>query len=173
MKAAGPRRGPCPVRAHIALGANLGDPVATLETAFAALDELPDTRVVARSSLYRTAPVGVTGQPDYINAVAALETTLQARALLDVLLALETRHGRTRDYPLAPRTLDLDLLLYGDATVALPGLEIPHPRMHLRAFVLVPLAEIDPSVTIPGQGRVSDLLANVVRQGIERLPRSA
>lgn len=169
MSIASPYRAPAPVRAHIALGANLGDPFAALEAAFAALSDIPDTRLVARSSLYRTAPVGVSGQPDYLNAVAAVDTTLPARALLDALLAIETLQGRTRDYHQAPRTLDLDLLLYGDAVLALPGLEIPHPRMHLRAFVLVPLAEIAPTVTIPGRGVVADLLAGVRDQAIERL----
>ncbi|NMG75244.1 2-amino-4-hydroxy-6-hydroxymethyldihydropteridine diphosphokinase [Aromatoleum diolicum] len=169
MSIASPHRAPGPVRAHIALGANLGDAIATLESAFVALTELPDTRLVARSSLYRTAPVGVSGQPDYINAVAAVDTTLPARALLDALLDIERRQGRTRDYHQAPRTLDLDLLLYGDAILALPGLEIPHPRMHLRAFVLVPLAEIAPRTMIPGRGVVTDLLAGVRDQATERL----
>jgi 2-amino-4-hydroxy-6-hydroxymethyldihydropteridine diphosphokinase len=171
MTPASPNRGCGPVRAFVALGANLGDPVAAVEKAFAALATLPDTRVVARSCLYRTAPIGVGKQPDFINAVAALDTALPARDLLDRLLGLETRHGRTRDYHRAPRTLDLDLLLYGDATVSEAGLEIPHPRMHQRAFVLVPLAEIAPGMTIPGRGTVAQLLAGVLDQGIERLHR--
>ncbi|CAI10159.1 2-amino-4-hydroxy-6-hydroxymethyldihydropteridine diphosphokinase [Aromatoleum aromaticum] len=173
MKRSGPGRTGAthaPVRAFVALGSNLGQPVATLRTAFEALDRLPDTRVVARSALYRTAPVGVRGQPDFFNAVAALDTALPARALLDALFAIEAQFGRTRAYPQAPRTLDLDLLLYDDGTVTEPGLEIPHPRMHLRAFVLVPLAEIAPAATIPGRGRVADLLPGVRDQTIERLP---
>ncbi|WP_018988837.1 2-amino-4-hydroxy-6-hydroxymethyldihydropteridine diphosphokinase [Aromatoleum toluclasticum] len=164
-----PPPGHGPVRAFVALGANLGDAAAALDSAFAALDVLPRTRLVARSSLYRTAPVGVTGHPDYINAVAAIDTTLPAPDLLELLLNLESSHGRLRETELAPRTLDLDLLLYGDATIALPGLDVPHPRMHLRAFVLVPLAEIAPDTDIPGRGRAADLLETVRDQRIERL----
>ncbi|KON80568.1 2-amino-4-hydroxy-6-hydroxymethyldihydropteridine diphosphokinase [Azoarcus sp. PA01] len=173
MKRSGPGRTGAthaPTRAFVALGANLGEPVATLRTAFEALDSLPDTHVVARSSVYRTAPVGVSGQPDFFNAVAALDTRLPARLLLDALFDIEARLGRTRVYPQAPRTLDLDLLLYDDDTVAEPGLEIPHPRMHLRAFVLVPLAEIAPATMIPSRGRVADLLPAVRDQVVERLP---
>lgn len=162
-----PGRGP--VRAFVALGANLGDAAAALDSAFAALDALPATRLVARSGVYRTAPIGVTGHPDYLNAVAAIDTTLPAPDLLEALLGLESSHGRRREAELAPRTLDLDLLLYGDATIALPGLEVPHPRMHLRAFVLVPLAEIAPDTDIPGHGRAADLLETVRDQRIERL----
>lgn len=158
-------------RAYVALGANLGDARGTLEAAFEALDEMPDTRLVARSSLYRTAPIGVSGQPDYINAVAALDTALSPEALLCGLLALEARHGRTREFPLAARTLDLDLLLYGEQVLDLPALQVPHPRMHLRAFVLMPLAEIAPALSLPGRGAVADLLRGVSAQPIERLPR--
>ena len=157
-------------RAFVALGANLGDPVAALRAAFAALDSLPETRVVARSGLYRTAPLGVGEQPEYVNAVAAIETVLRPHALLDALLGIESGLGRTRDYPRAPRTLDLDLLLYGDETIRESGLELPHPRMHLRAFVLAPLAEIAPAATIPGRGRAAELLAGVRDQAIRRLP---
>ncbi|WP_332672664.1 2-amino-4-hydroxy-6-hydroxymethyldihydropteridine diphosphokinase [Aromatoleum sp.] len=158
-------------RAYVALGANLGDARETLEAALRALGELPDTQLVARSSLYRTAPVGISGQPDYINAVAALDTALSPQALLDALLALEARHGRTREFPLAARTLDLDLLLYGDRVIDLPALQVPHPRMHLRAFVLMPLAEIAPALSLPGRGAVADLLPDVSGQPVERLPR--
>jgi 2-amino-4-hydroxy-6-hydroxymethyldihydropteridine diphosphokinase len=161
--------GPHPVRAYVALGANLGDPVATIETALGALAALPESSLIARSALYRTAPVGVRGQPDFINAIAALDTALPARALLDALLDLEAHYGRVRDYEGAPRTLDLDLLLYGDETVDLPGLVLPHPRMHLRAFVLVPLAEIAPALSIPGRGTLAALLPGVREQAIERL----
>lgn len=164
-----PPPGRDPVRAFVALGANLGDAAAALDSAFAALDDLPGTRLVARSSLYRSAPIGVTGHPDYLNAVAAIDTTLTAPDLLAALLDLESSHGRRRETELAPRTLDLDLLLYGDATIALPGLDVPHPRMHLRAFVLVPLAEIAPDTDIPGRGRAADLLDTVRDQRIERL----
>ncbi len=156
--------------AYVALGANLGDAARAVRAAFDALAELPDTRLLAHSGLYRTAPVGVTGQPDYVNAVAALSTRLPAAALLDALLAIESERGRTRDYHQAPRTLDLDLLLYDDEVIATPNLVVPHPRMHERAFVLVPLAEIAPDARIPGHGRVADLLAHVQGQEIERIP---
>jgi 2-amino-4-hydroxy-6-hydroxymethyldihydropteridine diphosphokinase len=117
-------------RAYVALGSNLGDPLATVQAAFAALRDLPQTRLAAASSLYRSAPVGLKNQPDFINAVAALDTRLDAEALLDALFAIEARFGRRRDYHHAPRTLDLDLLLYGDETRATPRLVLPHPRMH-------------------------------------------
>lgn len=158
-----------PVRAYVALGANLGDAIATVLRAFDLLAGLPDTRLTGRSSLYRTAPVGVSGQPDYINAVAALDTALAPGKLLADLLELETRHGRTRDFHHAPRTLDLDLLLYADQRLSQPGLELPHPRMHERAFVLVPLAEIAPTLAIPGHGPLAALLPQVADQAIQRI----
>jgi len=157
------------VRAYVALGANLGDPITAVNAAFSALDGVPDTRLAARSALYRTAPVGVTGQPDFINAVAAIDTELSAPVLLEELLKLESRHGRTRDFHRAPRTLDLDLLLYGDEIIDLPTLSVPHPRMHERAFVLVPLAEIAPHARIPGHATVAELLSLVRDQAIDRL----
>ncbi len=158
------------VRAFVAFGANLGDPCSAFAFAAEHLDALPLTRVVAKSSLYRSAPVGVTGrQPDYLNAVIALDTGLQARALLDALLAIEREGGRTRDYALAPRTMDLDLLLHGEAVIDEPGLQVPHPRMHLRAFVLLPLTEIDPAAHIPGRGAAAKLLGALADQAIERL----
>ena len=156
-------------KAFIGLGANLGDPEAQVRRALAALAELPGTRLLAASSLYRSAPVGVIAQPDFINAVAAAETTLAARALLEALLAAERRFGRRRDFPGAPRTLDLDLLLYGDRVIAEPGLVVPHPRMHERAFVLAPLAEIAPDIAIPGKGRAGALLAACTGQKIEKI----
>jgi 2-amino-4-hydroxy-6-hydroxymethyldihydropteridine diphosphokinase len=156
-------------KAFIGLGANLGDPEAQVRRALAALAELPGTRLLAASSLYRSAPVGVIAQPDFINAVAAAETTLAARALLEALLAAERRFGRRRDFPGAPRTLDLDLLLYGDRVITEPGLVVPHPRMHERAFVLAPLAEIAPDIAIPGKGRAEALLAACVDQKIEKI----
>ena len=159
---------PNPVRAFVAFGANLGDPAAAFALALERLDALPGTRVAAQSALYRTAPVGVGAQPDYINAVIALDTTLDARVLLDALLAIEHEGGRTRDFHMAPRTMDLDLLLYGDAVIDEHGLQVPHPRMHLRAFTLVPLAEIAPEVIIPGRGRAADLLPGVADQAIAR-----
>jgi 2-amino-4-hydroxy-6-hydroxymethyldihydropteridine diphosphokinase len=132
------------VTAYIALGANLGDACATLTQAFDDLAKLRQTSVVRRSSLYRTAPIESSG-PDYFNAVAEISTALSPQALLAALQALEQKAGRQRPYRNAPRTLDLDILLYGDVTLESPDLVIPHPRMYARAFVLVPLAEIAPS----------------------------
>ena len=158
-----------PTKAFIGLGANLGDPETQVRRAFAALAELPRTRLLAASSLYRSAPVGVVAQLDFVNAVAEVETALTARALLEALLAEERRFGRTREFPNAPRTLDLDLLLYGDRVIAEPGLVVPHPRMHERAFVLAPLAEIAPDIAIPGKGRAAALLAACADQKIEKI----
>lgn len=155
--------------AYVALGANLGDPILTVKSALADLDAIDGTRRIAASSLYRTAPVGLKHQPDFINAVATLETQLSAAELLERLFAIEQRFGRERSVPNAPRTLDLDLLLHGDAIVDSPALTLPHPRMHERAFVLAPLAEIAPDAVIPGRGRAADLLAAVSGQAIERL----
>jgi 2-amino-4-hydroxy-6-hydroxymethyldihydropteridine diphosphokinase len=147
--------------AYIALGSNLREPRRQLQAGFAALARLPDTQVVAQSSLYRSAPVGYADQPDFVNAVAALRTALAPRDLLDALLAIEREHGRVREFVNAPRTLDLDIALYGERVIHEPGLSIPHPRMHERAFVMVPLAEIAPDVMVPGRGRVRELLAGV------------
>jgi len=157
------------VRAFIGLGANLGDPEVQVRRAIQALGELPRTHLLAASSLYRSAPVGVGEQPDFINAVARVETELSARELLEELLAAEARFGRERPSPGAPRKLDLDLLLYGDRVLAEPGLVVPHPRMHERAFVLVPLAEIAPDVSIPRQGSVKTLLAACRGQKIQKI----
>lgn len=156
-------------RCHVALGANLGDPVATVSAAIAALRRLPDTEFVAASSLYRTAPVGLKHQPDFINAVVELIAVPPAPTLLEMLFAIEARFGRRRSIRNAPRTLDLDLLLYGDETSADPSLTLPHPRLHERAFVLAPLAEIAPDLVIPGRGPVSALLAACAGQQIEKL----
>jgi len=161
------------VRCFVALGANLGDPVATIRAALAALRELPQAKLVAASSLYRTAPVGLTHQPDFINAVVEMRAVLPAPTFLADLFAIEARFGRQRDFatpvPNAPRTLDLDLLLYGDLISDDVQLILPHPRMHQRAFVLAPLAEIAPQLVIPSLGVVSDLLAQCADQRIERL----
>lgn len=157
------------VRAYVALGSNLGDPRRTVESGFGSLAALPACRLVARSSLYRSAPVGVGHQPDFINAVAALDTALNPGELLAALMEVEARHGRTRHVPLAARTLDLDLLLHGDAVMSEPNLQLPHPRMHLRAFVLLPLAEIAPGLVIPGRGTLAGLLPAVAGQTIFRL----
>jgi 2-amino-4-hydroxy-6-hydroxymethyldihydropteridine diphosphokinase len=155
--------------AYVALGANLGDPVVTVKAAIAALDGIAQSKRVATSSLYRTAPVGLRHQPDFINAVAALETNLAPQALLDELFAIEQQFGRRRSVKNAPRTLDLDLLLHGAATLATPTLTLPHPRMHLRAFVLAPLAEIAPRIAVPGHGEVALLLAACADQAIARV----
>ncbi|GHT99184.1 2-amino-4-hydroxy-6-hydroxymethyldihydropteridine pyrophosphokinase [Betaproteobacteria bacterium] len=162
------------VRAYVAFGANLGDPFSAFTAARAALAALPHTQVVAHSSCYRSAPVGVPGeQPDYLNAVIALDTALAPPALLDALLAIETRGGRTRETTLAPRTIDLDLLLHGDAILNTPTLTLPHPRLHLRAFVLRPLAELAPQLVVPGIGAVKDLLPGVADQRIEQVTSPA
>lgn len=161
-------------RCFIALGANLGDPVATVTAAIVALRSLPRTRFVAASSLYRTAPVGLKHQPDFINAVVELIAVPPAPTFLESLFEIEARFGRQRSVKNAPRTLDLDLLLYGDEVSDDPLLTLPHPRLHERAFVLAPLAEIAPHLEIPGRGRVADLLLQCAGQRIERLlPQAA
>ena len=132
--------------AYVGIGSNLEDPRAQVLAAFNEIDGLPHTRVIKRSSLYRTAPMGHAAQPDFINAVAQLETGLPAERLLAELQEVEGRHGRKRSLPNAPRTLDLDVLLYGNAVLDLPALKVPHPRMHERAFVLKPLLEISPEL---------------------------
>ncbi|HRH81158.1 MAG TPA: 2-amino-4-hydroxy-6-hydroxymethyldihydropteridine diphosphokinase [Thiobacillaceae bacterium] len=158
------------VDAFVALGANLGDPQAQILAAIEALVLLPETSLARHSSLYRSKPVGYARQPDFINAVAHLRTRLGPRQLLEHCLALEQRHGRRRTYRNAPRTLDLDVLLYNGLIMAEPGLTLPHPRMHERAFVLLPLAEIAPHCPIPGRGTASQALARVDASGLTRLP---
>lgn len=145
-------------KAFIALGSNLQDPATQISAAFAALDQLPESQVLSRSSLYRTAPVGYDHQPDFINAAVGLMTRLEPLALLRALLALETQFGRERPFPNAPRVLDLDLLLYDDLVMNTPELILPHPRMHERAFVLLPLSEIASELVIPGRGYITGLL---------------
>ncbi len=150
-----------PVLAYVGLGANLGDAGAALQTALSRLAQAPGVLACRSSGLYRSAPVDATG-PDYLNAVAELRTTLSAMDVLALLQALENQAGRERPYPNAPRTLDLDLLLYGDACIQAPTLEVPHPRLWGRAFVLLPLAELAPE-------RVSaEALASVQDQAIAR-----
>lgn len=156
-----------PHRAYVALGANLGETVEHLRAAVAALDALPDTRVVARSSLYRSAPVGLLDQPDFINAVVAVDTALAPLPLLRTLLDIENRHGRVRSVPNAPRTLDLDLLLHDNTQMNSPALILPHPRMHERAFVLLPLLEIAPDLELPARGPARAFVAGVHDQRIE------
>ena len=161
-----PRREP--VRAFVGLGANLGETRGTLEAALRSLATLPATTLARRSSAYRSAPIDA-GGPDYVNAVAELSTQLAPLDLLGHLQDIERLHGRERSYRNAPRTLDLDLLLYGEATIETPALSVPHPRMHARAFVLAPLAELWPEGAIPGRGRIAALLGAVADQRIERL----
>lgn len=155
--------------AFVGLGANLGDPGATLRQAIAALAGLPQTQLVAASALYRSAPLGHTDQPDFFNAVAQLSTGLTPQALLAALLAVEKRYGRERTFRNAPRTLDLDLLLYDALRISEAGLAVPHPRMHERAFVLAPLLEIAPGCLIPGIGPAADSLARLSGQAVEKL----
>jgi len=154
--------------AYIGLGANLGDAGATLRAALAALEALPSTSALQASPIYRSAPVDA-GGPDYLNAAARLQTSLDPHALLAQLQALELAHGRERPYRNAPRTLDLDLLLYDAQMIATPTLVVPHPRLHERAFVLRPLADLAPGLDVPGRGPVQALLAGVAGQRIDRL----
>ena len=155
--------------AYVGLGSNLQQPLHQLLKAFDALSALPRTQMLARSSLYRSAPVGKTDQPDFVNAVAALRTGLAPGELLQAVLQLEAQQGRVRSQPNAPRTLDLDLLLFDAQIIHQPGLDVPHPRMHERAFVLMPLAELDPKLIIPGRGAVAELLARVAGQDVTRI----
>ncbi len=151
------------VTAYIGLGSNLADPQARLRRAFAELAQLPQSQLLAQSSLYRSAPMGSQDQPDYLNAVAALETALSPLALLAGLQAVEVAHQRVRGERWGPRTLDLDLLLYADQTIDLPTLTVPHPGLYERNFVLYPLAEIASGLVIPGLGVLGELLARCER----------
>ena len=152
----------------MALGANLGDARGALDAAFVALASLPGTQLRAASSLYRSAPVDSAG-PDYLNAVVLIDTHLAPHALLRELQRIEQAHGRDRPYRNAPRTLDLDLLVYGARRIATKALTVPHPRLHERAFVLRPLAELAPQLVVPGLGPVGELLPRVADQRIDRL----
>ena len=156
-------------RVFVGLGANLGDAATTLRQAHAALAALPGTAVVAFSSLYRSAPVDAQG-PDFTNAVAELRTALEPEALLDALQAIEESHGRKRPYHHAPRTLDLDLLSYGTRELHTPRLTLPHPRAHLRAFVLQPWAELAPALSLAAFGEIAALAAKATDQAIQKLP---
>ena len=159
---------PDTVVAYVGVGSNLARPASRVHRAFALLATLPATRVLRCSSLYRTRPIGRVAQPDFINAACAIETALAPGALLEALLALEAGEGRVRtpENVGGPRTLDLDLLLYGDAQIHTAGLDVPHPRLHERAFVLYPLAEIAPDLIIPGHGAVSTLRVACGDQGV-------
>ena len=158
-----------PVRAYVGLGGNLGDVETTLTEAMWALDSLPQTSIRAQSRFYRTPPWGNTQQPAFLNAVVELQTRMAPRVLLDLLLEIEGRIGRDRSEgeKWGPRELDLDLLVYGEEQLDEPGLHLPHPHLHERAFVLVPLAEIAPKLEIQGVGVVSELLQGVDASGIE------
>lgn len=159
-----------PVRAFVALGANLGEPVRQIEAALKELAHLPDTRLIARSSLWRSQPEGFTAQPEFVNAAAALETRLAARGLLAALLDIERRHGRERHFRNAPRTLDLDILLYGECVLDEPGLHLPHPRLHRRPFVLLPLMEIaGGELIIPGHGNLVGLVQALAPHDVRRI----
>lgn len=151
------------VRAYVGLGSNLGDREGTVRAALGRLRHLPETKVLRVSTLRNTEPVGYLDQPRFLNGAAELETRLSARRLLGALLELERAFGRDRANVPAqgPRTLDLDLLLYGQEQIDEPGLEIPHPRLHQRRFVLEPLAELDPSLEVPGKGSVQTLLSRL------------
>ena len=157
-------------RVFVALGSNLADPVAQLAAACDEIGRLPQTRLLGRSSLWRSAPVGYLDQPDFVNAVAEVDTTLEPEALLEQLLEIERRHGRVREFANAPRTLDLDIALYGERCIDTPTLTVPHPRMHERAFVLLPLHELAPDLSIPGHGPLRNLLPGVADQRLEVMP---
>ena len=154
--------------AFVALGANLGDARGALDAAFVAIASLPGTQLRAASSLYRSEPVDSAG-PDYLNAVVLIDTRLGPQALLLELQRIEQVHGRERPYRNSPRTLDLDLLLYGTRRIATKALTVPHPRLHQRAFVLRPLAELAPRLAVPGLGPVEELLPQVAGQRIRRV----
>ena len=155
---------------YVGLGSNLDDPVAQVRVGMTALGRLPHTRIEARSSFYASAPVGIQAQPDFINAACRLQTALEPDAFLRSLLDIEQAHGRVRHGEKGgPRTLDLDLLLFGAQVIHNEALTVPHPRLHERAFVLYPLSELDPDLEIPGQGRASDLLALCANQIVRKL----
>lgn len=163
-------------QAFIALGSNLENPIDQVQKAFTALDHIPNTRLVKKSSLYQTAPIDCpadiakTAVPDFINAVAELETELSPQALLSALHTIENTAGRERPYINAPRVLDCDLLLYENNTINTENLTIPHPRMHLRGFVLLPLFEIAPHIFIPNHGKITQLITPDLSLGIRKLP---
>ena len=149
-------------RGYVGLGANLGDREGAFRAAVETLDATEGVTVVGVSSFRETDPVGYLDQPRFLNGAVAVETTLGPRELLDALLAVERSLGRTRDGPrFGPRTIDLDLLVYGDEPVDEPGLTVPHPRLHERAFALEPLAELDPGLVVPGHGPLETLLRNL------------
>lgn len=153
----------------IALGSNLGNPVSQIKLAIEELKQLPSTKLISQSSLYGSAPIGYADQPDFINAVVLIETDFIPHDLLDALLNIEHRHGRTRAFLNAPRTLDLDILLFNDLECCDEKLTVPHPRMSQRAFVLKPMMEIAPDYYIPSQGHITLLLATCKEQRLEKI----
>jgi len=155
--------------AYVGLGANIGEPRRQLRAAIEELMNLSGTKSVVASSVYKSAPLGHVDQPDFLNAVVRLDTALPPEDLLKNLQAIEEHYGRERPFAGAPRTLDLDLLLYGDETIASPRLTVPHPRMHERAFVLKPLLELDSAISVPGKGLAGTLLSACSSQKIERI----
>lgn len=159
----------CWHEAYIGLGSNLDHPVEQVRSAIREIAQIDGVRVVRCSSLYETAPVGLTTQPSFVNAVVLVSTSLAPRELLQRLLDVETGHARVRAERNGPRTLDLDILLFGGQTMAEPGLAVPHPRLHERAFALLPLLELDSELTIPGIGKASAMLESVAGQGIRRM----
>jgi 2-amino-4-hydroxy-6-hydroxymethyldihydropteridine diphosphokinase len=154
--------------AYIGIGSNLGDSIATIHSAIAALEKLPQTRLITTSSFFQSAPYEASGN-DFMNAVVAIETTLTPAALLEYCQSVELSFGRERPFPNAPRTLDLDMLLYGHETINNASLIVPHPRMTERAFVLLPLCEIAPEIMIPGKGLASHYLPQLSQQRIDKL----
>lgn len=162
-------------QAFVALGSNLLNPVQQVKSAMIALANIPNTRVTKKSSLYQTAPIGYEADqldqvPDFINAVVALETDLAPLALLDALLEIENNAGRERPYPNAPRVLDCDLLLYENITLNTSKLTLPHPRMHTRGFVLLPLFEIAPHLSLENHGKIAQLVQSQQFTGVKKLP---
>ena len=159
-------------KAFIALGSNLNSPECQVIRALQSIEQLPKTHIVKKSSLYQTAPVGYDEQPEFINAVAEVATELTPENLLKHLLKIENAFGRERPFPNSPRVLDLDLLLYDDLILHTPNLTLPHPRMHLRGFVLLPLAEIAPDLLIPNHGNVVKLTESHKSKDIKKLKNS-
>lgn len=156
-------------KAFVALGSNLENPVLQIKNALLALEKLPKTKLIRTSSLYQSKPVGYADQPDFINAVAEVNTQLTAEMLLNALLSIENKAGRKRSFANAPRILDCDLLLFDDAVINSAKLTLPHPRMHTRGFVLLPLAEIAPDLTLPNHGNVVKLALSHSNQDIKKL----
>jgi 2-amino-4-hydroxy-6-hydroxymethyldihydropteridine diphosphokinase len=161
----------------IALGSNLKKPILQVQHAFSALGSLPNTQLINTSSLYETAPIGyrddeICNIPSFINAVAELSSALSPLDLLNAILSIENDAGRIRPYPNAPRVLDCDLLMYDDVVMATDKLTLPHPRMHLRGFVLLPLFEIAPALLIPNHGKIATLITNNISEGVVKLSLS-